>query len=357
MAGLHDALAFRVAPTDLQSLLMGVYWNRAQDLKAPALLENTVRNSLLSPSSVSARKLLEFDCVAFAAAANFEALDLSPVGPFGASFTLGGTSQNNVVTAVRNAEALGDSTIAMALECAKRRRHSADVVRLCASHRVIRLQPVNVPGFTPHFRLFAMVTAGRDSGSPGFEFEQLREHLRVYLSMFRDLAGAGLQLTEPLVEITDLAGVEAVLRSAGVQAEEIRESVRAHWPGGSERFLTGRGIGLSADARHEGLEHEVFGPLREEFPEAVYRVNQTRLEGIGYYRGFAMRISPVAPDHERYAVVDGGFTDWTARLLSNAKERLLVSGLGSEFTCKKYQPREASSMMVRETTDLVSGTL
>jgi hypothetical protein len=27
-------------------------------------------------------------------------------------------------------------------------------------------------------------------------------------------------------------------------------------------------------------------------------------------------------------IADGGFTDWTARLLGNAKERLLISGLG-----------------------------
>jgi len=28
--------------------------------------------------------------------------------------------------------------------------------------------------------------------------------------------------------------------------------------------------------------------------------------------------------------VDGGFTDWTQQLLSNRKERLLISGMGSE---------------------------
>jgi|GEM_PF-4488011 len=38
-----------------------------------------------------------------------------------------------------------------------------------------------------------------------------------------------------------------------------------------------------------------------------------------------------------YFLVDGGFTDWTQKLLSNRKERLLISGLGSErlLTCFK----------------------
>jgi hypothetical protein len=89
---------------------------------------------------------MAFDTVAFEAASEFDALDLSPVCPFGASHLLGGTSQNNVLTTIRNAEALGDSTIAMALEAARRRR-SGELVLFCASHRVIRLQPFDVPGF------------------------------------------------------------------------------------------------------------------------------------------------------------------------------------------------------------------
>ena len=48
-------------------------------------------------------------------------------------------------------------------------------------------------------------------------------------------------------------------------------------------------------------------------------------------------ISVQAPDGNNYPLVDGGFTDWTARLLGNQKERLLISGIGSEFVCKTYR--------------------
>jgi hypothetical protein len=81
-----------------------------------------------------------------------------------------------------------------------------------------------------------------------------------------------------------------------------------------------------------------MAPLRDEFPEAEFRVNQGRLEGLAYYCSFTLRISPEAPDRRRYPVVDGGFTDWTARLPGNRKERLLISGIGSEFICKTYRP-------------------
>lgn len=337
VTGLVDALAHRLPASDLRSLLMEVYRTRTEGVKESGLREQFARDPLMAPSAAGARELLALDAIAFQAAADFTALDLSPVCPFAASSILGGTSQNNILTAVRNAEVLGDSTIAMALEAA-RRRASGEVVRLCASQRVVRLQPFDVAGFSPHFRLFAMVTAGRDTGSLHFETDHLLEHVRVYLQMFRLLNTAGFTIQCPLVEFTDIEAVERALGAAGVTAEEIRAAIRAHWLGGSHRFLAGRGIKLPGDARHPLLEEKVIAPLRAEFPEAGFRVNAQRLEGLGYYHSFALRISPQALDGARYPVVDGGFTAWTARLLGNRKERLLVSGAGSEFLCNVYRP-------------------
>ncbi|HEY3738215.1 MAG TPA: hypothetical protein VGL53_00150 [Bryobacteraceae bacterium] len=337
VAGLFDALAHKLPASDLQSLLLEVYRDRSEVTREPALLEQSLRNPLLAPSTVNARQFAEFDCAAFDAASGFLPLDLSPACAFGASHALGGTSQNNVLTAIRNVEALGDPTIAMAFEAAHRRRLGSDTVRLCASHRVIRLQPFDVPGFSPHFRLFAMISAGRVAPSNGFEASELLEHCAAYLRLFRMLNEAGFSISDPLVEFTDLHQVESALAAAGVTHADVRESIRAHQPGGTERFLADRGITLAKDAQHSLLDTRVITPLRTEFPEVEFRVNLARLEGLGYYRGFALRISPRAPDGMRYPVGDGGFTDWTARLLGNRKERLLISGIGTEFLCKKYR--------------------
>jgi hypothetical protein len=342
MVGLVDALASKLSASDLRSILMEVYLERAAGLKAAGIWAHAARDPLMAPSTVSARDLMVFDSVAFQAASAFVALDLSPVCPFSAASTLGGTSQNNVVTAIRNAEALGDPTIALALE-AGHRRSSTGVVRLCASHRVIRLQPFDVPGYSPHFRLFGLVTAGRDTGSLRFETAHLLEHVRVYLRIFRMLTAVGFALQSPLVEFADVNAIEAALAVAGVTRDEIRKSVRAHRLGGSECFLRERGIAALPDARHLQLESNLIAPLREEFPEAQFHVNQQRLEGLGYYRSFTLRISAQAPDGSRYPIVDGGFTDWTARLLGNRKERLLISGIGSEFVCKTYRPSSSSA--------------
>ncbi|HYL39544.1 MAG TPA: hypothetical protein VEV17_26740 [Bryobacteraceae bacterium] len=346
-------LARELSLGDLQSLLLHVYQARAAEMKEPDLIRAASRG-LLRPSQVSARLLNQFDRMAFETARDFEAVELSPAAPFGLNRVLGGIDQNNVLTTIRNAEILGDPTPAMALECALRRknagRHSLQEVRLCGSQRVVRLQPFDVPGYSPHFRLFALVSAGRDTGSHAFEIRHLGEHIRFYLELCRALHGIGFSFTAPLVEITDAAVVQALLHSAGVGLEELRESVRAHKPGGSEQFLASRGIRLPdaiEDPARElpGLTERhplarvktgIFDVLQRDFPEARFRFNLARLEGLGYYRGLCLRISPAAKDGTRYPIVDGGLTDWTARLLQDRKERLLATGIGTEFTCRRY---------------------
>lgn len=303
----------------------------------------------MGPSRVDARILQRFDQLAFELAGGFEALELSPVSALGLNLVLGGIDQNNVLTTIRNSEVLGDPTPVLALECARRRRNPgtrASALRLCASQRVIRLQPFDIPGYSPHFRLFTLVSAGRDSGSHAFEME----HLRFYLDLCRNLATAGFSLRNPLVEVSDASVVQDLLSAAGVAMEEVRSAIRAHKPGGSEQFLADRGLQLPQevedlarelprlDAKHRlaRAKTEVFDVLARDFPEAQFRFNLARLEALGYYRGLCLRISPVAPDGKRYPVIDGGFTDWTARLLQDRKERCLASGIGTEFACSRY---------------------
>jgi hypothetical protein len=141
-----------------------------------------------------------------------------------------------------------------------------------------------------------------------------------------------------------------LLAAHGVSSDELRESIRAHRPGGSEQFLPERGIVLpnavedpARELSGQGIERLArlksgsLDALQVEFPEAQFRFNLARLEGLSYYNGFCLRISPQAPDGALYPVADGGFTDWTARLLQNKKERLLTSGIGTEFIRFRYR--------------------
>jgi len=348
-------LAEELSASDLQSLLLEVFQSRTATLGERDVLARVDRG-LMAASKVNARLFNLFDRIAFEEAREFEAVELSPVGPLGLNKVLGEIGQNSVLTTIRNAEVLGDSTMALGLECYRRRKdlalRGADL-RLCCSHRLIRLQPFDFPGFVPHFRLFALVSAGRDRGSYAFEVQHLAEHIRFYLSLFRGLNQHGFQVGDSLIEISDTAITRALLAAQGITPEEVRKAIRAHRPGGSDRFLAEHGISLPTaieDPARElffsGMESNVqrltqfqahLGGILREYPEARVRFNFARLEGLAYYRGLCMRISPLAPDGGSYAVIDGGFTDWTARLLEDKKERLLTTGIGTEFLCSRYR--------------------
>jgi hypothetical protein len=345
--GLVEVLARKIPPSDLKSLLLKVLQIRSSVVNDTELLRAAESSSLLRPTDVDARLLALFDRTAFETAAGFDAVDLSPVIPFGTSHVLGAIDQNSVLTTIRNAEVPGDCTSALAIECALRRKRAsrqreATMIRLCASQRVIRLQPFDMPGFSPHFRLFGLVTAGRDTGSSAFEVESLIEHIDFYLRLFQRLNAEGFSLRVPLVQISDTAATRRLLADSGVPADEVRARVRAHKPGEAQRLLKECGVdtaeGRAVDTPLLGLVRQhVFARLRAAHPDTEFHIDSTRLEGLSYYDGLCLRISPTAPDGQRYGIIDGGFTNWTARLLQNRKERLLTSGIGSEFVCRRFR--------------------
>ena len=61
-----------------------------------------------------------------------------------------------------------------------------------------------------------------------------------------------------------------------------------------------------------------------------------RESGRGYYVGACFRVYASNGAGEEFELVDGGLTTWTQQLLSNAKERLLVSGLGVDLLCSRF---------------------
>jgi hypothetical protein len=270
LPGLAAALA-TLAPTDLQSLLLHVFGEQVARRDPRALLRQYERDASVAPG----RSVHALEARAFAAAAEFEPVALAPVSPLGLNAVLGNLGQNNVASTIRMTEVLADPTAALALEAAVRRRaNPGETVRLCAVCRVLRLQPVPPGrGFSQHFALFALVTAGRAQPSHGFEIEALREHVAVHRAL--------------------LAGIEHVVRLTDVP----------------ER-------GLAA------IEGAVADP--------------DRTRARGYYDGALLDIAAVDCEGESVGLVDGGLTDWTQRLLSNRKERLFTSGIGLALLAERF---------------------
>jgi hypothetical protein len=288
---LVEVLARKLPATDLQSLLLEVFRGRVSKLNANDLLRRYHDNRFVALARTDPRKLIALDQLGFdVAAPTFEPVELSPVAPLGTVSVLTGLDQNLAVATVRNTEVVSDSTNVMALECGRRRRAAPEqLVRLCATHRLLRGQQYPDPSLNAHFRLFGLCTAGRDTGSWAFELDSLREQTGFYLRLIGRLPELGLPELRPRVAVTPLEG--------GPPAEVIREG-----------FLE---------------------PLAHEF-QAEVALDNERSAGRGYYQALSFMISAVGRDGGDLGLVDGGFTDWTQRLLADRKERLLISGLGTE---------------------------
>jgi hypothetical protein len=304
VADLLEVLGERLAPTDLQSLLLEVYRKRAARQTPADLLDQYQRNRFVRPSATSPRALIEFDRLAFSLASPpFEPIELSPVCPLGTNSVVAPVDQNITVATIRNTEVVSDATNVLALECALHRRahlradpRAAERVKLCASHRLLRAQNFNRPGLFAHFRLFGLCTAGRDEGSCRFEIESLAEHIRFYLRLMAASGEIGFPMNDPRVAITDFTGAAPV----------------------------------------ERLQREVIEPLAAQFPGARLGFDPARTRARGYYEGLCFLIHARDGGGAEHELVDGGFTTWTRSLLNNQKERLLISGMGSERVCALF---------------------
>ncbi len=211
MEGLTEYLGQRVAPTDLQSLLLAVYRQRAARQTPARLLDQYANNRFVRPGTTDPRARVEVDRLAFACAPDFDAVELSPVCPLGTTSSLGPVDQNSVVATIRNTEVVSDCTNVLALECAMRRRAlrkeaetAGDVVRLCTSQRLLRAQNYNRPGMSAHFHIFAMCTAGRALDGYRFELQALNEQIACHIKLLEAIGEIGYQARDIRVAFTDL---------------------------------------------------------------------------------------------------------------------------------------------------------
>jgi hypothetical protein len=78
------------------------------------------------------------------------------------------------------------------------------------------------------------------------------------------------------------------------------------------------------------LRSDVVAPLAAKFPNVDLDLDPERTQGRGYYETVCFHVHARDRSGAERLLVDGGFTDWTGRLLSDRKERLLISGIGTE---------------------------
>lgn len=289
---LVEVLAERVTGSELNSLLLAVYDRRVRNLRAPALLQQYRKNRFVQPSELDMIALLEqeLQTLRFWKGCGFEPVELSPAAQWGSCSVVGTVSQNKIVSATRQTEIVADATNSIALHIADLRRKgelpAGAPARFCTVHRHIRTQEIKGgKGFTAHFKIGCLVSAGRDQGDHRWECQALREQMQAFQSLF----GEVFKVERIWWKLQQRGGYEGGVPLIDRLAEYIEKEM-------------------------PGIELKI-----EKFPLPN-----------DYYRGiqFKMIIDMAGKEWE---IADGGFVDWTQQLLEDRKERLLIGGFGLDL--------------------------
>ncbi|MFJ5228856.1 hypothetical protein ACIQBJ_03045 [Kitasatospora sp. NPDC088391] len=280
---LLEVLAERLSGADLTTLLLEVFRRRADRVTPAEVMRRYAADRFTAPAPTAFADLRRVEDVLLAALPDgFRTVLPAPLVPLAAHAAVAPVDPRKVVATVRGTEVAADPTNALALEAARLRAaapRSAEPVRLAASQRVVRAQRFADPGALAHFQLFALVSAGRDTGARSFERTGLTEHLAFAA---RALAAAGVPRTEVRLTVLDPALAETAAHAARALAD---------------------------------------------LPGVTVRDDPDRPTGRGYYTGLCFKVHGVL-DGGPVELGDGGFTDWTRRLTGSRKERLLISGYG-----------------------------
>ncbi|HEV8505928.1 MAG TPA: hypothetical protein VGQ53_11025 [Chitinophagaceae bacterium] len=288
---LLDDLGKKLSTSELNTLLMELFRMRAKKIRPAELLRQFEKNRFAAPSQVDTISFNEFElrCLKLAKHKGFSPITLSPLAPLGTCSAVAFVDQNNIVTALRGTEVVSDATNVFALLIAKELKKKKDlgVIKYAATHRHVRSQALSNPAFTPHFGIFCLATGGLDTGNFSFELEQLLDHITTHFSVYSnefDLNRERLLLKIFLKEENEIFH------------QKLKDSMKT-----------------INDVANIQIEKQLN-------PGEYYKLVQ--------FKFFIER------NGQEINLSDGGFVDWTQKLIPNKKHRLIISGVGTELVYK-----------------------
>lgn len=284
---LIDELTGRLSQSEITTFLLALSKEITNKNTPGDILSRYESNRFVKPSGLNPIKVkqVELLMLEMAETSGFSPVLLSPASPLGSCSVIAKVDQNNVISATRGLELIADSTNMLAIYLAngiknKTIDNTKNPVHLSATCRVTRGQMFKSNAFVPHFGLFTIVSSGKDTGSYGFEKDAIARHVGFYISYFGEKLGHKLKV-----------------------------------------FLNMR----NGYSDKMGFIDRIHCYLREQYPSIDFIVNREET-GNSYYQGVNFKISVNGME-----IVDGGFVDWTQKLLGNKKERLLISGAGVDL--------------------------
>jgi hypothetical protein len=282
------AALYQSAPSETTPILLELAQQQAARRRPAHLLQQLERDGFVQPSVLDLRLVHQLDGLALAAAADYEAVLLSPVAPLGCCSVVAPTSQDRTLATSRASEVVSDPTNVMALLSARRlSKQPEQPVRLCAVHQTLRAQPLPpVPGYSRHFRLFALTEAGPAQAEDRFEIAAVTRAVRVFDRLF-DTAGAAL-------------GCHFPARRAVVRATPGRET----------------------------LALRLLERLRESLPHV--EVDRKPLDQP-YYDGVRVMFGADNTAGDHVPIGDVGVFDWLGKLTANRRQRFVAAGFGLQL--------------------------
>ena len=296
---LPASLTESLSPSEVNTLLLEVFHRQTRRLTPAQVLAAYRQNRFVRPAAIDPVAFREFELLWVKAAQErgFEPLELSPLAPLGCCSVVGTVHQDKVLSATRGTEVVADATNLLALESGVRRQAAGfppEPSFLCAAHRHVRAPRVDLPGFSQHFTVFCLTSAGRDSGHFEFEQENIARHIRLYVNI--------------LQHKLNLRALTITLKA------------------------------LDAEPERNPLFDRVLPHLQQQFAGIeidIRRIPQTQQQ---YYRALQFGIC-WEYGGRAYPIADGGLTTWTQQLTGNRKERFVSSGIGIELLWKVLNGR------------------
>ncbi|AKB55455.1 hypothetical protein A9239_10845 [Methanosarcina sp. A14] len=284
---LINELITRLSQSEINTLLLALSKEIANKNTPNDILNKYESNRFVKPSELSPIKVkqVEILMLQMAEASGFSSVLLSPASLLGSCSVIAKVDQTNVISATRGLELTADSTNMLAIYLADKIKNKTidntkNPVHLSAACRVTRGQMFKVDAFVPHFSLFTLVSSGKDTGSYGFEKAAITRHIQYYINYFEEKLGHKIKVTMNLRN------------------------------GYTDKI---------------GFIDRVHCYLCETYPDTEITLNKEETN-TSYYQGINFKIIV-----EGIELVDGGFVDWTQKLLGNKKERLLISGTGIDL--------------------------
>lgn len=349
---------------DIQSLLLRIFELRSKNQESRKLLNlYQEKYPYIGISELDQREIINFDALFYGIVPEkFQAIELSPIGPFGTNATLANINQNNTLSTIRNSEVVSDPTTMLALEAALRRiasikknRKNGDHVQLCTIKRVLRLQPFDKSlGYMQHFKCFGACTASGFKHYIPFLKETTINHIAIYLNFIDVLNRDRFSIKNVVVYFSDIRIIEKLCDSSQLNRDDVMQNTQnpnfkpfekynINIPSVTDDITTINpqtiirlNLGQNIIFLNK-FEKSVIEPLQEKFPWASFGFNLARSAGIGYYDDFCFHIYGTNNDGLTLQLADGGTTDWTKKLLCNKKELLFISGFGIDLTHKMFQ--------------------